>query len=162
MKRVFYTLIPLFFIIANPLLAQDGASVNGYITDAETGETLLTANIALVEVNRGTSSNTSGYYTITNIEPGTYTLAASYIGYRRFEREITLEAGENLRVDIEMLPEGVQLDAIVVESQSEREEQKNIGRAQVSTQLIKELPSVIEPDVFRSVQLVRRSVRSFG
>ena len=154
MKRVFYTLIPLFFIIANPLLAQDGASVNGYITDAETGETLLTANIALVEVNRGTSSNTSGYYTITNIEPGTYTLAASYIGYRRFEREITLEAGENLRIDIEMLPEGVQLDAIVVESQSEREEQKNIGRAQVSTQLIKELPSVIEPDVFRSVQLL--------
>lgn len=134
--------------------AQDGASVNGYITDAETGETLLTANIALVEVNRGTSSNTSGYYTITNIEPGTYTLAASYIGYRRFEREITLEAGENLRIDIEMVPEGVQLDAIIVESQSEREEQKNIGRAQVSTQLIKELPSVIEPDVFRSVQLL--------
>ena len=154
MKKVFYALISFFFLFANLLHAQDGASVNGYITDAETGETLLTANIALVEVNRGTSSNTSGYYTITNIEPGTYTLAASYIGYRRFEREISLEPGENLRIDIEMIPEGVQLDAIVVESQSEREEQKNIGRAQVSTQLIKELPSVIEPDVFRSVQLL--------
>jgi len=154
LKKVFYALISFFFLFANLLHAQDGASVNGYITDAETGETLLTANIALVEVNRGTSSNTSGYYTITNIEPGTYTLAASYIGYRRFEREISLEDGENLRIDIEMIPEGVQLDAIVVESQSEREEQKNIGRAQVSTQLIKELPSVIEPDVFRSVQLL--------
>jgi len=154
LKKVFYALISFFFLFANLLHAQDGASVNGYITDAETGETLLTANIALVEVNRGTSSNTSGYYTITNIEPGTYTLAASYIGYRRFEREISLEPGENLRIDIEMIPEGVQLDAIVVESQSEREEQKNIGRAQVSTQLIKELPSVIEPDVFRSVQLL--------
>ncbi len=154
MKRATSTLILLFFIFTNHLFAQESASVNGYITDSETGETLLTANIALVEVNRGTSSNTSGYYTITNIEPGTYTLAASYIGYRRFETEITLEAGENLRIDIEMIPEGVQLDAIVVESQAEREEQKNIGRAQVSTQLIKELPSVIEPDVFRSVQLL--------
>ena len=154
MKRTCLILLPLLFIYTYPLIAQGGASVNGYITDAETGETLLTANIALVEVNRGTSSNTSGYYTITNIEPGTYTLAASYIGYRRFEREITLEPGENLRIDIEMISEGVQLDAIVVESQSEREEQKNIGRAQVSTQLIKELPSVIEPDVFRSVQLL--------
>jgi hypothetical protein len=154
LKRATSTLILLFFIFTNHLFAQESASVNGYITDSETGETLLTANIALVEVNRGTSSNTSGYYTITNIEPGTYTLAASYIGYRRFETEITLEAGENLRIDIEMIPEGVQLDAIVVESQAEREEQKNIGRAQVSTQLIKELPSVIEPDVFRSVQLL--------
>lgn len=154
MKRATSTLILLLFIFTNHLFAQESASVNGYITDSETGETLLTANIALVEVNRGTSSNTSGYYTITNIEPGTYTLAASYIGYRRFETEITLEAGENLRIDIEMIPEGVQLDAIVVESQAEREEQKNIGRAQVSTQLIKELPSVIEPDVFRSVQLL--------
>ena len=154
MKRACLILFPLLFIYTYPLIAQEGASVNGYITDAETGETLLTANIALAEVNRGTSSNMSGYYTITNIEPGTYTLAASYIGYRRFEREITLEPGENLRIDIEMIPEGVQLDAIVVESKSEREEQKNIGRAQVSTQLIKELPSVIEPDVFRSVQLL--------
>ena len=154
MKRALFLLIPLVFFICNTLSAQENASVNGYITDAETGETLLTANIALLEVNRGTSSNTSGYYTITNIEPGSYTLVASYIGYRRFETEITLEPGENLRIDIEMIPEGVQLDAIVVESESEREEQKNIGRAQVSTQLIKELPSVIEPDVFRSVQLL--------
>lgn len=154
MKRALFLLIPLVFFICNTLSAQENASVNGYITDAETGETLLTANIALLEVNRGTSSNTSGYYTITNIEPGSYTLVASYIGYRRFETEITLEPGENLRIDIEMIPEGVQLDAIIVESESEREEQKNIGRAQVSTQLIKELPSVIEPDVFRSVQLL--------
>jgi len=154
LKRALFLLIPLVFFICNTLSAQENASVNGYITDAETGETLLTANIALLEVNRGTSSNTSGYYTITNIEPGSYTLVASYIGYRRFETEITLEPGENLRIDIEMIPEGVQLDAIIVESESEREEQKNIGRAQVSTQLIKELPSVIEPDVFRSVQLL--------
>jgi hypothetical protein len=31
---------------------------------------------------------------------------------------------------------------------------RNIGRAEISTQLIRETPSVIEPDVFRSVQLL--------
>lgn len=146
--------IILFFVFAHGVPAQDTASVNGYITDSQTGETLLMANIALLEINRGTSSNTSGYYTIANIEPGTYTLVATYIGYRRFERDVTLEAGENLRLNIEMIPEGVELEAIVVESDTELEEQRNIGTAQVSTQLIKELPSVIEPDVFRSVQLL--------
>jgi hypothetical protein len=134
--------------------AQDNASVNGYITDSRTGETLLMANIALLEKNRGTSSNNAGYYTIANIEPGTYTLAASYIGYRRYETEITLEPGQNLRMNIELMPEGVEMDALVVESERDREEQRNIGTAQIATQLIKDLPSVIEPDVFRSVQLL--------
>ena len=112
------------------------------------------ANVALLEINRGTSSNTSGYYTITNIEPGSYTLAASYIGYRRFELEIDLEPGQNLRINIELIPESVEMEALVVEAEAEREEQRNIGTAQVSMQLIKDLPSVIEPDVFRSVQLL--------
>ena len=133
---------------------QENASVNGYITDSQTGETLLMANIALLEINRGTSSNTAGYYTITNIPPGSYTLAATYIGYRRFEREIELEPGENLRLDIELVPESVEMEAIFVESEREREEQRNIGTAQVDIELIKELPSVIQPDVFRSIQLL--------
>jgi len=146
---IFFGLGALFTINA-----QETASINGYITDSRTGETLIMANVALLEINRGTSSNTSGYYTITNVPPGTYTLAASYIGYRRYETEVTLEPGQNLRLNIELLPEGAELDAIVVTGEADREELRDIGRAQVSTQLIKELPSVIEPDVFRSVQLL--------
>src|SRR5690625_6438365 len=69
-----------------------------------------------MEINRGTSSNTSGYFTITNLEPGSYTLVATYIGYRRFETSITLEPGENLRLDIELIPESVMIEEIVVES----------------------------------------------
>jgi hypothetical protein len=67
---------------------------------------------------------------------------------------VTLTGGQTLRLDIELIPEGIQLETLVVESQAEREEQRNIGRAQVSTQLIKDVPSVLEPDVFRSVQLL--------
>lgn len=134
--------------------AQDRASINGYITDSRTGETLLSANIALIEINRGTSSNNSGYYSITNIPPGTYTLMATFIGYQRFEKEVTLEPGQNLRLNVELNPAGIELEELIVESEADREEQRNIGRAQISTQLIKEVPSVLEPDVFRSVQLL--------
>ncbi|MEX2345281.1 MAG: TonB-dependent receptor [Balneolaceae bacterium] len=146
----------IVFILFNFHLAfaQERSSVNGYITDMETGETLLMANVAVIEINRGTSSNTAGYYSLTNLRPDTYTIVCTYIGYRRFEQEITLEPDETLRLDIELAPEGVQLDDIVVESEREREEQRNIGTSQVSAELIKDLPSVFEPDVFRSVQLL--------
>jgi len=152
-KYIFTTLIVTLFLTLE-ISAQETASVNGYIADSQTGETLILANVALMEINRGGSSNTSGYYSITNIPPGTYTLSASYIGYRRSDIEITLDAGQNLRMDIELTPEGVQLDALVVTSEADEEEVRNIGTAQIATQHIKDLPSVIEPDLFRSVQLL--------
>lgn len=154
MKLKFLLFITFFLIPFAFVFAQGTASVNGYITDSETGETLLMANVALVEINRGTSSNTSGYYTITNIPPGSYTLSASYIGYRRFDQKIELEAEESLRLNIELVPESVEMEAIFVESEAEQEEQRNIGTAQVSIEMVKELPSVLQPDVFRSVQLL--------
>ncbi|MEX2601448.1 MAG: TonB-dependent receptor [Balneolaceae bacterium] len=145
----------LFVVIANrPLFAQNSSSINGYISDRTTGETLIAANVALLEINRGAASNTSGYYSITNLPPGTYTIAASYIGYRLFEEAVELEAGETLRLDIELIPEGVELEEIVVQSESELEELQNIGVSQVETALIRSLPAIFEPDVFRSVQLL--------
>lgn len=135
-------------------LAQERASVNGYITDSRTGETLISANVAILELNRGTSTNTSGYYSITNLRPGTYNIVATYIGYRNYEREIELSAGETTRLNIEMSPADLELEELIVESEIEREERRNIGTAQISTALIKRLPPVLEPDVFRSVQLL--------
>ena len=134
--------------------ARQSASVNGYVKDSQTGETLISANVAFLENNRGASTNTLGYFTITNVQSGTYTLAASYIGYKLFQQEITLSTGENLRIDIELIPEFIQGEEIVVESEAEKEELKSIGTAQVKTELIKALPAIFEADVFRSIQLL--------
>ena len=135
-------------------LAQNTASLNGYITDAATGETLLLASVAIDGTTRGASTNESGYYSIVNLPAGRVVVLASYIGYRPFRTEVELTAGQTTRLDIELQPESIQLEEVVVESQAEREARRNIGVAQVETELIKKLPSVLEPDVFRSIQLL--------
>ena len=78
------------------------ASVSGFITDASTGETLLAANVALLEINRGTTTNTLGYYSLTNLPSGDYTIAVSYIGYEVFRIPVRLENEQNLRLDISL------------------------------------------------------------
>src|SRR5690606_39597710 len=100
------------------------------------------------------TSNSSGYYSLTNLQPGTYTLIASYIGYHRFERVVELEAGQALRLDIELVSESFELEEIVVTSEKEEEARRNIGMASMPVQQIREVPAVMEPDVFRSVQLL--------
>lgn len=154
MHRIILILLGLFIWSTTEVAAQQKASVSGYVTDSETGETLISANIGFQGTRLGASTNTLGYYTITNIDPGTYTLVGSYIGYQSYSRQISLKPGENLRLDIGLIPESIELEEIEVRSQAELEEQKNIGTAQVNTELIKELPSVFEADVFRSVQLL--------
>ncbi len=144
----------LLFLTAVDSFSQNRAAINGYISDSGSGETLISANIAIKETGRGTSSNTSGYYSLTNLEPGTYTIVASYIGYQRFEKEVDLEPGLTLRLNIELSPAGVELEEITVRSEADMEEQRDIGVSQLQTQQIKQMPSVLEPDVFRSVQLL--------
>lgn len=138
--------------ISNLAIAQNSVTITGYVKDANTGETLISANVALLELNRGSATNTLGYFSIPNVEPGTYTLAASYIGFELFTQEVTLVSGENLRFDIELSPNVVEGEEIIVESEAELQELKSIGTAQVKTELIKALPAIFEADVFRSIQ----------
>ncbi|CAN5373985.1 TonB-dependent receptor [soil metagenome] len=151
--RVFLLAATISFFATAAGVAQD-AALNGYIKDAETGETLISANIAFQDSRKGASSNASGYYTLTDLKPGIYTLLCSYLGYQMYSREITIEAGEKIRLDVELLPNNLQLEEIVVRSESEEQDKKNIGVTQIKTELIKEFPSVFEADVFRSVQLL--------
>ena len=130
------------------------ASINGYVTDKSSRETLLSANVALLETNRGTTTNTLGYFSLTNLEPGTYTIACSYIGFELFRKTVTLSENETLRLDIELEPNIVATEEIVVTSERIIEAQKNIGTQDINTELITSLPKVFEADVFRSIQLL--------
>lgn len=134
-------------------LAQS-ASISGLISDAENGETLLLANVIVEGTQIGTASNNAGFYSLSGLPPGDYTLLFSYISYRTKKVEITLLSGKNLRLDVELFSESTNLDEVVVTSQAEKDEAKAIGTASLGTQLIKSLPALFEADVFRSVQLL--------
>lgn len=129
--------------------------MDGFITDASNGETLISANIILDGTLRGATSNLSGYYAISGIEPGTYTVRYSYIGFDTVTREVVLAAGESVRLDIELATTEEVLEALEVSADRITEgEQRSIGVSQIGVATIQQLPQVFEPDVFRSLQLL--------
>lgn len=157
MKKLLSSLALLVFLfsLAYPLKSQPRASLNGYITDQASGETLIAANVILNGTQIGGRTNTAGFYNIVGIPPGTYTVIFSYIGFDPIERMITFEPGQSLRIDIALTESSLALEEVVVSADAEqREEARNIGTAQVSTALIKQVPAVLQADVFRSVQLL--------
>ncbi len=149
-------LLPVFLLLlgfTGSATAQR-ASLSGFVRDAASGETLLLATVRLDGTPYGAATNNSGYYTLAGIEPGTYTVVASYIGFRDTRQEITLAPGEQRRLDIDLASAARELDEVVVTDDRAEEEIRRVGTAQISTDLIRQLPAVLEPDVFRSLQLL--------
>lgn len=130
-------------------------TLNGYVSEARTGEAIWGANIILEGTTLGTSTNSAGFFTLTRIPEGSYTAVISFIGFREMRREITIVAGETLRLDAELTESGVELDDVTLVSDFfDLEQRQSVGVTTVSTQLIRDTPAVLQADVFRSIQLL--------
>ena len=136
------------------VVAAQPATLNGFVRDAETGETLIQATVQIVETGRGAATNVQGFYTLGGLEAGTVTVVASYIGYNTFRQEVTLSPGESRRFDVDLQPEGVTSGEVVVEAEEPIEEERAPGVQNVSMDLVESLPTVFEADLFRSIQLL--------
>lgn len=87
-------------------------TVRGRIIDA-TKQTLPGASVYIEKLRTGVTSDVNGFYTFSNLDPGTYTVKVSYVGYSPVEMKITIPAGHTLEKDV-MLNEGLELQEVVV------------------------------------------------
>lgn len=115
--RAFLFLL-LFAAVSNTTMADEKANivkqgtVRGRIIDV-TKQTLPVASIYIEKLHTGVTSDVNGFYTFPNLDPGTYTVKVSYVGYSPVELKITIPAGRTLEKDV-VLNEGVELQEVVV------------------------------------------------
>ena len=108
----------LFATSGNAAMADEKANivkqgtVRGRIIDV-TKQTLPGASIYIEKLHTGVTSDVNGFYTFPNLDPGTYTVKVSYVGYSPVELKITIPAGRTLEKDV-ILNEGVELQEVVV------------------------------------------------
>ena len=70
------------FLCFSLLFAGDTGKIVGKVTDSETGENLSGVNILLKGTSMGAASDIDGNYIILNVPAASYTITASYIGYK--------------------------------------------------------------------------------
>ncbi|MBC6697900.1 TonB-dependent receptor [Hymenobacter puniceus] len=72
--------------------AQSTFSIRGRVLDKLTGEGLpgATVQISGNGVNTGAGTEVNGSYTVPNLKPGTYSVKASFIGYKISEQKVTI------------------------------------------------------------------------
>ena len=97
MKKIFIILI-LISIITN-LYAQKKHTISGYITDKNTGENIIGANIYSKLTGKGVTSNTYGFYSLT-VKEGEQEIVYSFIGYKNISQTINLEKDINYNITL--------------------------------------------------------------
>ena len=81
MKATNVLIIVACLLSASVLFAGTTGKITGTITDAKSGEKLVSANVVIEGTNIGAAANLEGYYVILNVPPGTYRLKVSLLGY---------------------------------------------------------------------------------
>jgi hypothetical protein len=127
------TILFLLLLLPAVALAQSG-KINGQITDQETGEALIGANIIVVGTSYGAATDINGEYNILNLVAGTYDIKASYIGYQA--RTITnVRINSDLTTELNFLlpAEGIQVGTVEVIAERPLINKSNTNAQRITT-----------------------------
>ena len=144
----------LIFFLPIISFAQERHTLNGYVADSESGESLIGATVYINEIKAGTITNPYGFYSIT-LEEGIYNIDFRYVGYSSISKEINLNS--NQKMDIELQSLDIELKNVVV---SDVAENYNISSVEMSTSKldmskVTEIPTFLgENDIIKAIQLL--------
>lgn len=114
MKLIVLFLVTIF-AATSQVSAEEKAVITGQVINGSTGDPLIGARVFLKNEKKGAISKMAGKYRIKNVKPGTYTLVCSYVGFKKFEvANLKVAAGETKTINITMVSQATQTDAIVV------------------------------------------------
>ena len=125
--------------------AAQAATLSGFVTDADNGETLTRAAIAVEGLPLGAVSNNSGYYAVKQVPAGTHVVSASHAGYQTRWDTLRFGADETVRLNLALGPKPVDMgEEIAVE----------VERISLRAKPVLQLPALGEADLLRSLQLL--------
>jgi hypothetical protein len=139
----------------------DRYTINGYIKDANTGETLIGATITFRSNSKGINSNNFGYYSIT-LDKGEYNFVVSFVGYQSEQFKLNLNGDTSININ---LKSGVALSEEVVVTSRKRDnniKSAQMGKIALPIEQIRSVPAFLgEVDLLKVVQFLP-GVRNAG
>lgn len=139
---------------AREAAAQKKCTISGYMTDASSGESLISAALLEQLSGQGTVTNNYGYYTLT-LSAGEVALEFSYIGYETVAMSLQLLRDTVIHVALKPSAEFLQ-GASVTASRSETGVRgTQMSAIEIPVHQIKHVPALAgEVDVIKAIQLL--------
>jgi TonB-dependent receptor len=138
--------IVLHTIVVNSAMAQGSKGViTGRVTDSS--DSVLQAAQVLVQPKGASAvSDAQGQFFINDMEPGSYTVTITYVGFAAFTKTVNVVAGQVMSVDAKLEPSS-QSEQVLVTADRAAGEAEEINRQRTADNVVQVLTS----DVIRSL-----------
>jgi len=110
------------------LFAQQG-SISGRVTDADTGDPLVGANVLIVGTNLGAATDINGEYSISAVPSGAQRLNANYIGYASSSSNVDIAADGSATADFGLTVAALNLNEVIVTGTGTAVEKSKVGNS---------------------------------
>ncbi len=150
----FIFLLTLSFFSGLAGFAQTRFTLNGYVKDSLSGESVIGATVAINGQSKGVTSNQYGFYSIT-LEEGDYLIQVSHVSYA--SKLISLKLHSNQSLNFDLISKSPLINEVVVYSKKRDGNVKNaqMGRIDLSMNQVKAIPAFMgEVDILKAIQLL--------
>lgn len=105
----------LFFILlSSKLTFSQIPSISGRVTSEDTKEYLPGAIVSIAGSSIHTTTDSTGSFKFSSIAPGDYNLSIEYVGFNTYSKKITLHAGQEFHIDIQLKRKANELEYVTV------------------------------------------------
>lgn len=140
MKKLFLLSAFLFSLVA--LHAQN--VVKGVLYDALNGEAIPFANVVLEGTSMGAATDINGFFLISKIPDGDYTIKVHCVGYAEYSQPVSLAKHRTLVVNIQLEQSSKVMKTVEVTSRrnEERKVETQVSVEKISSAQILQMPSI--------------------
>ena len=146
-------LLPLMLV---PLMVCGQATVKGFLRSKDSGEPVMFASVSLEGTSFGVISDIEGFYSLSRIPAGSYTLVVSSMEFEGVSEKVELIDGKILSRNFLLAENVIQLGS--AEVNADREEQTtrvNMSVETIRPSDLKKIPSFGgQPDLVQALQVL--------
>lgn len=129
----------LVCLLSLPALAQTTFSIRGRVTDKVSGETLPGATVQVTGngQNTGAGADSDGNFKVANLPAGTYTVMASFIGYKPLTHTVKI-TNQNVVSSFGLAADNASLDEVTVVASQAQERSTPVAFSAVNEVKLRE------------------------
>lgn len=133
------------------------SSISGVVIDPSRNQSLEMVSVTLLGVDSVNKASTDslGAFAFMDLEPGDYSLTFSLASFRTQKKRVGLSDGQDLDLDVFLISGDDDLEElIIVGSVNDAVASLQTGFVNLDNATINKIPSVIEPDPLRALQIL--------
>ena len=138
-----FILLVFMMITSVFAFAQGDNSIKGFVYESSNGEPVMLANVFLKGTTLGSTTDINGYFSITRIPDGTYTIMVTSIGYDTVSEVVSLKNNQILNKKFSISETSIQLAAVSISADKiEAKTETKTSVVYITPKTITKIPAV--------------------